>query len=629
LPEIVKDHLMRLRWLALLVLCLLACARPDKADAQCTFLPYTFTNGTIDDANQVNANLPPLLACGQTALGRVPHVATNAALTASSTGSYPNGVWRENYAAGLGAPPLWFVPETGTCAANSRLNDGGSCVNTSSGDGNSLYAVFPAEGADMRQWGVKFDGSTDNSTAVAAVLTWAALGHRVLIPGVASPALFSTGASVSLASKTALAIEGAGDDVSLLEYTGTGTAITVTEPGATNTATVHFSKFSLLTNHAGSAMGIVVNYTGADTLEQPNSNSFDMTLRGSDGTEQTNYFGTGISIQGGVSFVNFRVNIAGPSGTPQGTGISISGGTTTGIVYNLLPGTNLSQLAVGLNIGNNTQGYAVTETNFTGVGRGIYIPSSSTNVVQVAVTQSQFGPCTVHCVDDQSANATAATALLFSNNLFFPPSGGYGINIANAVEPVIIGNDFSYGLTPNVGNGINIDTSPSRGGIIANNNFTGMATAITLGTGSQNLVIGPNVHSVDGGHAYITNNATANTNTGPDIWTTYSPTITCGSGSVTITSKTGNFNVVGNTVQVDAQIVVNTSSSCINMNVGLPVNFDHVAVFTVGAAMDGTALTSLPIQLGSGTTQAANLIASVTSAHTYNVHLTYQIVSAF
>lgn len=93
-------------------------------------------------------------------------VATNAALAASATATYPNGVWRTDYASGRGAPPLWFMPQTGNCAANSLVNDGGSCVNTTAGDGNSWKAVQPSGWANVLQFGATQDGVTDSTTAI-------------------------------------------------------------------------------------------------------------------------------------------------------------------------------------------------------------------------------------------------------------------------------------------------------------------------------------------------------------------------------------------------------------------------------------------------------------------------------
>lgn len=120
----------------------------------------------------------------------VPHQASLANLQALHTAAVPAGVWRDDYAAGRGAPPLWFLPETGTCAANSRVNDGGSCVNTTSGDGNSFYAVFPSAGVDIREFGAIPDGNaitgtgTDNTTAAQnAINALEALGISLIFAG--------------------------------------------------------------------------------------------------------------------------------------------------------------------------------------------------------------------------------------------------------------------------------------------------------------------------------------------------------------------------------------------------------------------------------------------------------------
>lgn len=77
-------------------------------------------------------------------------VATNADLAVTATAAYPSGVWRVDYSAGFGAPPLLFVPESGTCAANSLVNDAGSCVDST--DGNSWVAK-PVGPFDPREFG--------------------------------------------------------------------------------------------------------------------------------------------------------------------------------------------------------------------------------------------------------------------------------------------------------------------------------------------------------------------------------------------------------------------------------------------------------------------------------------------
>lgn len=76
-------------------------------------------------------------------------VPNNTVLQQSNTISYPGGVWRDDFANGAGAGPLWFLPESGTCAANGRVNDGGSCVDAQGG--NSFFAPN-GSALDVRQF---------------------------------------------------------------------------------------------------------------------------------------------------------------------------------------------------------------------------------------------------------------------------------------------------------------------------------------------------------------------------------------------------------------------------------------------------------------------------------------------
>src|SRR5579884_2799361 len=110
-----------------------------------------------------------------------PHVATNAALSAAATTDYPNGVWRDSVASEGDAPPLFYYPSGSACSLNTGNGDNGSQVKSS--DGKCWLGVFPDAGADVREWGVKFDNSTDNSTALQAAFAWWAQGNILRLPG--------------------------------------------------------------------------------------------------------------------------------------------------------------------------------------------------------------------------------------------------------------------------------------------------------------------------------------------------------------------------------------------------------------------------------------------------------------
>jgi hypothetical protein len=138
-------------------------ALPSLAMAQVP--PIQAPPGMAADAS--NAVLPNALSN----LGALPHVASNASLSAKGKVSAPQGVYRDHYAAGgLADGPTLFQPETGTCAANSWVNDGGNCVDSTSGDGNSWLALHRNNTLNVREFGARGNNSTDDSAAIQAAV---------------------------------------------------------------------------------------------------------------------------------------------------------------------------------------------------------------------------------------------------------------------------------------------------------------------------------------------------------------------------------------------------------------------------------------------------------------------------
>lgn len=133
--------------LRLAALLLLALASPAYADM-------------YPDAS--NAKLPD----AQTNLKAAPHVATNVALAASATTLYPSGVWRDDFASGNGAPPLWYQPSGSPCSLAAGNGDNGSQVK--SADSKCWLAQFPTVGGDIREWGAVCKGGDDTASVNAA-----------------------------------------------------------------------------------------------------------------------------------------------------------------------------------------------------------------------------------------------------------------------------------------------------------------------------------------------------------------------------------------------------------------------------------------------------------------------------
>lgn len=157
-----------------------ACASGAAAWLDALRLRYAHRPGVLFGLSSAALLLPPPSAVAQ-------HVASNSALQTTATASYPDGVWRDDFDTGVGAPPLWYTPQTGTCASNHLVNDGGSCIDTIVGDRNSWKGHLPVN-SDAREWGDDPTGRTDSSVALQSAMNFVsnrreACGSVLLAPG--------------------------------------------------------------------------------------------------------------------------------------------------------------------------------------------------------------------------------------------------------------------------------------------------------------------------------------------------------------------------------------------------------------------------------------------------------------
>ncbi len=116
------------------------------------------------------------------ALSGLPHLANKAALTAAASTAYPIVV-RDGYATAGDAQQLSYLPSSSPCPISG--GDGGSQIPTS--DGKCWLAVFPEGRVDVREFGAKGDGTTNDTAAVVAarnfVATNTALYYLYFPPG--------------------------------------------------------------------------------------------------------------------------------------------------------------------------------------------------------------------------------------------------------------------------------------------------------------------------------------------------------------------------------------------------------------------------------------------------------------
>jgi hypothetical protein len=109
------------------------------------------------------------------------HVPDNAALMAASTTQHRDGVWRDDFASGRGAPAILYAPSERPCSLNQARGDSGTEVR--SADGRCWLAQFGPGPRDVRAWGAE-PGGVDASTAISAALaagpaTGAGLAYNV------------------------------------------------------------------------------------------------------------------------------------------------------------------------------------------------------------------------------------------------------------------------------------------------------------------------------------------------------------------------------------------------------------------------------------------------------------------
>jgi hypothetical protein len=427
----------------------------------------------------------------------VSHVATNALLALASIAAYPTGVWRDDYAAGNGAPPLFYRPSSSNCTLNSGAGDNGSQVPAAGG--GCWLAVFPPSGIDIREFGADSTGTEDSAPAISAAAIAAGAGAVVIPAGT-----FKGNSQISVAVPAGgFTLLGKGSGISTLNFPSTNAFLFTLGTGS-RAPPLHLRDFSLLTGGTGTSVGITVTQTIAFGTND-NSDITNVTLRGDDGGQATHYWSTGI-ILNFASFFNFYgLDIIGPSRN-LGTGISLtSNATIPGIVYNFTS-ANFQNLTTGILVASTwVQGITVAQSNFTNGVNGVSIPSGGIGELQLALVGNQFGYLTNAAVDSEVAFGD----VMFHDNLVIAPSGASGVIIGNATRVSIENNHF-VALGAGTGKGVDIKSTGSsgNGGIISGNILNAFATGINLQAGASGFTVTRNVNQSS--TTFVTNAGTRN-----------------------------------------------------------------------------------------------------------------------
>lgn len=478
-------------------------------------------------------------------------VNTNTALRALST-AVSSTVTRLGFAFAGDVPPLLYVGSLSACSLNGGNGDNG--VQVQSSNGGCWIASFTPGELDSREWGVIADGTTDNTTALQAAWSYAASVNRdVLLPpsnSVNYVKFSSITAPVPANGNTGnrSALVGQGEGLTFLQSTVTGTncAITISATFGTN------SWFN-------------------DTFR-------DFTLSG------TAYGGNGICITNvtHVSFSHVYLQTFN-NGVYAVDSFDVSWIECTWVGFN--------NTAVDALYGSHTRPNAWTFIDphvFFAVNYGLIFQNPS----DLNIFGGDF--------ENNNIGGTAGASAIYINGN--PLDGSKGLNISggyfsvNAGAADIFINDGGAAINGvHTISGVELQrTGTSQyvtNNIFINNAGTGTTTVNIRGNGFQ----GFNSYPVSASRLYVTeltpNSGNYVLNTGGNWfqsatetpsgafwqetgWQTYTPTLSCGSGTLTSASATGLWKrLTLKTIAVQITATITTVGTCATtLNASLPTN---------------------------------------------------------
>ena len=406
-------------------------------------------------------------------------------------------VTRLGFATPGDAPTLGFIPSASACSLNAGAGDGGSQV--PSADSKCWLAQFSATGADWREWGVKFDNSTNNSAALQAADTWAPANAGTLV-GPAGIARFSTPLVVDAAGNGNWSWRGSQKSTTEFLYTGgSSDIITAGNSGGTFMNYVNISDIYVDSiNQLSSGYALHLNYTNFSTLhniriggQQGNGNLWNSIYF--DG-----FYNDTISGNSDISGQNVGISVAGLGS--DGANLLIE--DNTNIVPPVSKNGCVNNAAVcekiGLLMGGGAGGVVCSGANFEANGVNWQVDESLTGTANREF--SLVGGCIIDSTrggDDvllNDANAgDAAQAILAnwwiasacsSSATITPTCSGSGVHVENYLNGNVA---IKTGVIWNIANGdaIRIDDATTKVKIDPGtllHDFTGYGINCTVST---------------------------------------------------------------------------------------------------------------------------------------------------
>lgn len=490
------------------------------------------------------------LACrvNGSAFALISRTPTSAALSAmpSSVGI----VSREGYYAFGDVSPVPYTASASACPLNGGAGDGGSQVPSS--DGKCWVAAFGTGGPDVRQFGAKGDGATDDTVAVQRWVDYLSASGKV---GSVSDGQYKLTSTITAAQANSWGFRGSGEYKSAFFYAGSNLSANIFDFGGTGSDSrgasfQNFSVFSFVTMRGGTAFKLT-NFTEA---------VIDNASFGGELYAKNTW--NGVWFNGAHEIKMTRFDVQG-----QHDGIIVNAGS--------LGNSSNSDLYLNTGHSNNNGGAGIRQAGGFG----------GLNVDQVQVLGNVGGQLVI---DNSVSKATNRETILGPNFVadgVLTTQDNIILNSPNSSSANLI---FSGTIGSATRYGINVISWPnSYLNISAGRVFNNQGDGIHLADGTVTLVCGSGASidkndgmgvysSVSNANAYISCPIFANTsgNIAPTLggWQSYSPTLTAASGSYGTATASVRYTVSGKTVSYRAVVTITANGSAAgSVNITLPL----------------------------------------------------------
>jgi len=147
------------------------CTSPTSSDITSSlgYTPFNPANNLSDVPS------PP---AARASLGVPAHTASAASLGALATSAAASGIWRDSYASGSSASPLFFQPSGSACPLNSGAGDNGSQVPSADA---KCWLAQPGPFPSIAQWGPDASGVADATANVSNAVNYSAANANPIV----------------------------------------------------------------------------------------------------------------------------------------------------------------------------------------------------------------------------------------------------------------------------------------------------------------------------------------------------------------------------------------------------------------------------------------------------------------